>query len=214
MWQDILTSILTSSVITGIFVLILNKAIENKFDMKLEAYKDKLKFASDKELMQLTKDLDSKASEYSIKLSEVFKDQTRIIAEVFRNLLAFRGAIDAFTQTSSISDFDEKETALSCCLQALGTFNAHFTPNEIYIPSDTAEKIKQFAKSLRDIFIKHHIIDKMETSPKPPAMTEQRRGERIFKIYDEISAIEVQIEPLLKELKRDFQKILGIPIPK
>ena len=180
MWHDLLTSILTSSVITGIFVAILNKAIENKFEMKLEAYKDKLKSESEKELLQLTKDLELKTSEYSIKLSEVFKKQTDIIVEVFRNLLAFRGATEAFRVTSSISDLHEKESALSSCLQALNTFNAHFTSNEIYIPSDTAEKIKQFAKSLRDIFIKHHIIDKMETSPKPPAMTEQRRGERIL----------------------------------
>jgi hypothetical protein len=79
----------TSGAITGIFVFILNKAIENKFDMKLEAYKDKLKSESDKELMQLTNDLELKASERNIKLTGIFNRQSEIVAITHHNLIVF-----------------------------------------------------------------------------------------------------------------------------
>ena len=199
LWQQIAVAIITSGAITGLFQYILKTAIQHRFNT---------------ELLRMTKDLELKAQERNIKLAEVFKTQANVIETVFKNLLALRAATETFRMTSNLTPFQDREKALMDCITGLKNFENHFNPNEIYVPTEVAEKIKKFAKALRDIFINHHVIDQMEAHPKPTAMSERYMLERIDKVYQKVMEIELQIAPLLSELKKDFQQILGFPMSK
>jgi hypothetical protein len=201
LWQDILISILTSGTITGIFVAILNKAIENKFDMKLEAYKDKLKAESDKELLQLTKDLELKASERDIKLTKVFQTQAEVISKTYRLLLELQGA---YTNLKYDLRPDSRQPNADCFRAKVNECIAYYYPNAIYIPHRTGEKIGNFIQTLNTAKV-HLEFAYFDHSLN--LTTEQKQESR-----KEFDALDKSIPDLLGTLKGDFQQILGFPI--
>ena len=206
MWQEILTSVLTSSVITGIFVAILNKAIENKFDMKLEAYKDKLKFESDKEIMQLTKDLELKASERSIKLTRIFEKQAEAIIELYKQLIVLKRDINEVSETlASNPDWQSK---IARAMLTFDGFNRLCEDNRILLPFKSLESIEGVRKLLgtqlganlgRSMF-------KADAESEAPAFTVEDRLANT-KIRHEA---EKSIPDALNVLESDFKKVLGV----
>jgi hypothetical protein len=205
MWQDILTSILTSSVITGIFVVILNKAIENKFDMKLEAYKDKLKSESDKELMLLTKDLELKASERNIKLTEVITIQVKAIAELYGKILRFRraGAI------LLVAGDDEKEIILKkqeAYIEAYFGMKEYYEANRIYIPDKGTKLIDE---TLGTIWRAQSVSGRLDTHARLGSSKEA--VDSLEKLNSELQG---KVPKLLEALEAEFKDIIGVNVGK
>jgi hypothetical protein len=201
MWQDILTSFLTSGVITGIFVLILNKAIENKFEMKLEAYKDKLKSESDKELMQLTKDLELKASERSIKLAEVITIQVKALAELHQKLLEYKKAGDILVHSTDDPD-DVKSKKGRIYMDSYFKLRDCHDRNRIFIP-DTASKL--FDDTMGAIWKSQGIFGAIDTHMR--LGTPNKLINDLEKQYYELQK---QLPNLLKSLENEFKRIIGV----
>jgi hypothetical protein len=209
MWQDILTSILTSGAITGVFLSLINKAIKHKFDIKFEEYKQKLKSESDKELMQLTKDLDSKATERNIKLSEVFKTQADVITDIYRNLLELKDKTRYFVAVSGVSEDGQEQQTLQSWVDSRNKTIKHFEENEIYIRPATSEIIQILFFKLKATVLAQKSINTQQSS-----YATTNRDQRIVilnKIHQEIATYEKEIEELLKALKKDFHELLGFP---
>jgi hypothetical protein len=212
MWQDILASIATSGIITGLFVFILNKAIENKIDMKLEAYKDRLKSESARELLQLTKDLELKASERNIKLAQVFQTQADVVTTVYKQLLALQNATENLRGVAMVSEHPNKIELGDALGKANREFADYFFPNEIYLPKETANKIHKFALMLKRTLHDQYFASLLERHPSPNPASEPAREESIRRRYESLDKMEMEIPELLNSLKDDFQNILGVPI--
>jgi len=209
MWQDIQTSLITSGAITGIFVLILNKAIENKFDIKLEAYKDKLKSETDKELLQLTKDLELKASERNIKLTSTFDKQGEVIASVYKHLLALQNATEKMRGVTLTTEPQDEARLGDALGKANQDFVEHFFPNEIYLPNDVAALVHKFALALKATLHHQHftkVLEKRQTAN--PAIEES-----LTRRYEMLDKLEMEIPEVLTSLRIEFQKILGVKQP-
>lgn len=208
MWQDILTSILTSSAITGVFVFILNKAIENKFDMKLEAYKDKLKFESDKELTQLEKALELKASERNIKLTGIFDKQAETLIKLYKQLIILKRDLDVASCT--LTSNSEWQRNLAKAMLTFDEFNRLYEDNKILVPFKSIESID----GVRKIFgiqlganINRGILTTDAKSDSPAFTVENRLDNTEF-----LHAAEKAIPDTLTTLENDFRKVLGISI--
>jgi hypothetical protein len=190
MWQDIVTSLLTSGFITGIFVFILNKAIESKFDMKLESYKDKLKFESDKEMLQLTKDLELKASERNIKLTGSFEAQAKVVATIYQKLVCLHDIIRTSVIHTGSNPQISPENLREIWAERAKFYN-YFSINRIYLPNITETRIEEFEQTI--------FIEMMNFFSG--AKGAQAGG------YDKFIN---ETPKLLQQLKDDFHSILGL----
>lgn len=209
MWQDIITSVATSTLLTGIWVFILNKAIENKFDMQLEAYKDKLKSESDKELLQLTKDLELKASEQNIKLTTLFQKQADVIAEVYTKLLPVLDAAEDFTKLLDDSDKQKKMDGIYVFNQKAKAFFEYYTTNKIYLPRETRDQINTLVGTIGRV-VGYHYRSESLSRMQPLTEAGQVALDQMIK-----KGMELQdnISPLLEKLENDLQQILGLAKP-
>jgi hypothetical protein len=211
MLQDILASILTSSVITGIFVVILNKAIENKFDMKLEAYKDKLKAESDKELLQLTKDLELKASERNIKLTEIFTKQANVVVETYSYIVTTEHLVElahGLLRYLNHETHDHLSQLSGINKTAHDVFQKSFKVNRIYLPKHTAKQMDSYLATISELLSKSSLIAGLTPIAKANNWQSQ-----IDELHAEVQQLEKEIPVLLETLEDDFQRILGFPMP-
>jgi hypothetical protein len=221
---EIITSLLTSSLITSVFVFFLNKAIENKFDMKLEAYKDKLKSESDRELMQLTKDLELKATERSIKLARVFEHQADTIANTYEKLLWLLNLVQDYSELTEKLEEPTKKEKLAEVQTAFKDFQNFYLPKKIYLPSGTALKIKDVSIALADLIGNKRMADINRgfiainpnsgitlTLPDAPE-TKLTLEEAVAKFDKGIEELKIKIPTLLAAIEDDFQDIFGLKI--
>jgi len=188
MWREILTSILTSGIITGIFIFIINKWVEYSFDTKLEAYKDKLESAS---------------SERNIKLTRVFEDQASTIAQIYANLVVIINSLQNYTTLFEIPDQPTKEKRRKQVAEDIDIFLRHYKPRRIYLPITTQKTIEQFLQKLYATTNDHtyEVVYQIDVNNKMPDY------ETLMKAFNYLNG---ECNETLKNLDAEFKKILGM----
>lgn len=206
MWQDILASILTSGSITGIFILIINKAIENKFDMKLEAYKDKLKYESDTELLNLKSKLEMTAKEREIKFGGVFPSQREVIENTYAKIVILAETLESFGIGLFGSSVAEKSKLLH---DVFNEFCLYYYPKAIYLPERTAKSVGSLVFAC-DVLARHYrAIDEAHLSVGANPYSDHNQT-----TYNELLAKCPELEKSFGDFHiaviHEFQRVLGV----
>ncbi len=189
MWQQILTAIITSGIITGLFQLILKLGIEHKFNLAL---------------LEATKDLELKASEHTIKLTNIFQKQAETVIVIYQKLVPLYEAIYASILFRKNRNAPPDSSDLEHVNEMRRDFYEFFKLNKIYLPRETALKISGFEQTLSREKISFDAY--MEELPTG----HPERAKRQMETYDRFSK---EIPDYLKSLEDDLQNLLGFPMP-
>jgi hypothetical protein len=189
MWQQILTAIITSGIITGLFQLILKLGIEHKFNLAL---------------LEATKDLELRASEHTIKLTNIFQKQAETVITIYQKLVPLYEAIYASILLRKDRNAPPDLKDLEYVNEMRRDFYQFFKLTKIYLPRETALKISGFEQTLSREKLTFDAY--MEELPKG----HPDRPKRQMETYDKFSK---EIPDYLKSLEDDLQNLLGFPMP-
>lgn len=211
MLQDIITTILTSGTVTGIFLAIIKRGIDYRFEKELATYKEKIKLESAAEIEKLKSQLEITATERSIKLTKIFEKQADVIAITYQMFLGLLDASNDFAEwlrnnRPNKGTFFERLKLFNSLEKAIKTIQSYLPQNEIYLPKSTSRKIYQLAICVGCEMAQYDLTEE--------AIKDASTGKIDKKIVDEqmkrLTLCNNDTAIVIGELKEDFQKILGI----
>jgi len=198
-----LVAYLAKQIFEASIVKRITAAIQFDFDTKLEAYKDKLKSQSEIEIAKLKADLDVAVSERNFRFTHVFGKTAETIAETYKRLIVILDAAKRCTELRPIStDLLVYGTQYANELKEFAEF---FKPNSIYLPPETADKVRVFSDTLRQSLLDY-------TNASIAAAIHDSDKVHDEKLYAAYVKATVEVPKLLESLGNDFQTLLGIPI--
>jgi len=84
-------------------------------------------------------------------------------------------------------------------------FADYYVPNKIYIPKGTADKIRQFSKSLMSLASTFAVGQSMQKAQLRNVQSLDANGRKFLTLVE-------TVPQLLSSLEDDFQSILGFPV--
>lgn len=190
--MEITEIILTSALVNGVFVLIIQSWIKNTFAKELETHRDNLS--------RLT-------AQNNFRFSHVFVKTEETIADIYRKLLAVLDASEDATNLLPPPTPEQNVQRIQKLQIASDNFYEAYRPNKIYIPKKTAKRIQEFYYQISDI-VRKHLRAEMIVNTPPTASREHL----LKKFNTEITKLKNEVPSLLSALEDDFQVILGFPI--
>jgi hypothetical protein len=204
--QTILTSLFASLGLNGILIAIFQKYIstrlDHKYARKLEEHKARLKYESDTEIERLKSALQIAAAERNVRHSWVFEETAKTIATTYSKLLAMKEAADEYTSLMEPTGQMRQERAEKY-KELTQDFLKYYLPNKIYIPKDTAEKIRIFHNTLHAGVLRYSMA-------MAESGSQYRNPDTYGKLFTDFFKISDEVPKLLEALEDDFQKIFGI----
>ena len=204
MQEIIITALTTSTGTGGIFFLIFKIWFEKACTKQLETHKSKLSRDNELEIASFKHKLELAAAERHVQYSRVFEKTADIIAETYGKLLALKDAADDYTQPMEPSDSSRQELA-KVYKQKAQDFLQYFSPKKIYIPKETADKIRVFHNTLHRATIQYSMALAVSNSPT-------REPAKYGKLFDDFFKSSDEVPKLLELLEDDFQKLLGFRV--
>jgi hypothetical protein len=204
-----LISILSVTVWTSVLAIVgvlgrewilkqLETYIQSKYDRELEAYKDKLKLESDKEIERLKSQLQITAAERSIKLTRVFEDQANVIAQTYSKLVETIMATATSTLTPST-----QSSIIDTIGAKINAFKAYYHPHKLYLPKHIQTSIDKF------LLDTHYGLDALIRDWRQNS-TLQNPAVASDKWASTFSIILVDCQKIHEQLDDDFKRILGL----
>ena len=198
--MDIVTIILTSALVNGLFVLIIQSWIKNTFAKDLETHKGKLAHESEIAAIKLNAQLQIA----NVRFSHIFSKQAEVIVQTYQNLLPLLDATEDYTALIQSSDTKEINVKLKALNLASDNFFAFYRPNKIYLPKTTVQMLTKFLDIIVSIIRKHTMLESMIS------LHSQFMGEKTERYGNEIDELKASVTPLLLELENEFQTVLGV----
>lgn len=179
-------------------------SIQHEYNQKLETHKAQLRSQSEIELARLKAQLEIAAGERNVQYSRVFEKTAEIIAETYGKLLALKDAADDYTQLMDPSDPSRQELR-EAYRQKTQDFLKYFLPKKIYLPKETAEKIRVFSNTVHSATMQFSMAIAVGRG-------QTRDPETYGKLFDKFFKSSEEVPKLLAMLEDDFQKLLGFGI--
>ena len=176
--------------------------LERQNAEKLESYKNTLNHQSEIALAKLTAELGLKASEKNIKLTTLFEKQAEVVATTYKYLAELHRTLELIILNRSKADVEVGEALSKQLDDSKRNFNKYFLEHKLYIPSETAEAVLDFAHKVTDTKRQLDLYDKKPAQYENAAL-----------LLDLYSSLNGEIPRLLELLENEFRNILGLSIP-
>lgn len=204
--QTVLVSLGASVGLNALLVWLLQTLISNRlkheYDRRLEDHKAKLKYESDTETERLKSSLQIAAAERNVRHSHVFEETAKTITTTYAKLLAMKDAADDYTGLMQPTSQMQQERAEKY-KELTQDFLKYYLPNKIYIPKDTAEKIRMFHNTLHAGVLRYSMA-------MAESRSQYRNPDSYGKLFNDFFKISDEVPKLLEALEDDFQKIFGL----
>jgi len=211
--QDVITILSSSAIATalsGVLVFLarnwiserLKASIQHEYDQKLETHKAQLKSQTEAEIIRLKAQLEIAAAERNVQYSRIFEKTAEVIAQTYEKLLALSQAAEDYTQLLERRDDPSRKQLAENFRQTSIAFLEYFPPKKIYLPKETAEKIRVLSNTM-------HRATRQFSMALAVGRGQTREPETYDKLLDEFFKSSDQIPKLLELLEDDFQKLLG-----
>jgi hypothetical protein len=180
-------------------------AIQHEYNEKLETHKAQLRSQTDTEIVRLKAQLEVAAAERSFRYSHVVEKVADAIAATHKALVDLKNVIVAYTLFLEGQQDDKKRELTNAVEQTRTEFETLFQKNRLYIPRDTAEKIRALVQALSAYQRKYgYLVAAEKSGAKNLAVLEH--------VGDNVTKLMCDIQNLLTALEDDFQRLLGFPI--
>lgn len=180
----------------------LKSAIQHEYDCKLEVYKSQIKSESDVTLERIKNALKAAADSKAIRLGKTFERVAESIATTYEKLVVFMDSVEDYMKMMEWpSDLPKKERR-----KIVGTryqeFLEYYRPRRIFFIRNTADKIDNIHKKLSRVAVDFMV--RVEGDGE----FQSREDPKVWSDLNSFLAKEVP--PLLQELERELQSVLGI----
>ena len=182
---EIISSVLTSAVVSGLATFFIQEWFKSKLQTKHE-----LEIANFKHKLELA------ASERQIRYSRVFDDTAKTIATTYAQLLEFREVVLELTHTTLPMEDPNVQKLLTDAQQKKEAFLKCFPPNKLYVPKSTAKRIMDFHMLLYSSTVAFTLAKSMHDAER----------------LKDLHALHEETKILLGLLEDDFQRLLGFTI--
>ena len=195
--QDVITILSSSAIATalsGVVVFLarnwiserLKASIQHEYDQKLETHKAQLKSQTEAEIVRLKAQLEIAAAERNVQYSRVFEKTAEVIAQTYQKLLELSQAADAYTQLLEPSDDPSRKELAQAFQQKAREFLDYFQPKKIYLPKETAERIRALSNALYRATMQFSMALAVGRGQTREPETYGRAVDEFFKSSDEI----------------------------
>lgn len=148
---SIVTSIGTSGVtLAAVFVARnwITERLKRSNATKLEQYKAELRSSNDVHLERLKADLRVESVRYDVQFRHLHAKKADAIAAVYANLRELEQAVRAYTAALERAADGSRDERLRAVKRASDAFQAHFVPNQIYLPPRTADTVRELHRQI------------------------------------------------------------------
>jgi len=193
--MDIATIILTSALINGLFVLIIQSWIKNTFAKELETHKAQLQ---------------AEVAERSIKQTRTFDDQANAVATIYEKLLQLSTRSKQLSSAIGSNNYEQIKLCWTAYNQAKKEFAEYYYPKAIYINNNTGDIISQYIYKLDAMF--------KLTKDRTSVIFEPSNNPNVKKELEQVGistdALDKNTAEILHLIYMDFQKLLGLEYKK
>lgn len=209
MWlQMIVAAVPTSAAVAAALVWLtqnfiserLKNAIKHEYDAKLEIHKAQLQIVNLHSVEQLKSDLGRAAYEHQIRFSRLHEKTAAVIAETYEKLVNLDRAIRSYTKplTSEVDGpLAERREKLN---DAFADFYRHFLPRQIFLPKETAVRVRKFAEEVFDTA--QNFADYIEDGVIP--------GEKHTTWSATVTKVRGELKEFLDLIEEEFRQRLGV----
>lgn len=171
----------------------------------VEQYRSKLQNAHDVEMEKLRNDLRLRSIEHEIRFRSIHERQAEALSGTYSRLYSLHRAVSSYVHFLDWSNGPSKEEKLKAVADTHEEFRSFFFPQKIFFPRSTGERVKSMADKcaeIANVFTRGQRREQMATrSPQ------QDDGDYWDKAYE---MMKDEVPPLLEQLERDFQRLLGV----
>jgi hypothetical protein len=182
--EDILKSIVTAFLTSGLFTGLVQLWFKNDMDKKLSAFKY---------------DLDKKLSDHRIRFERLHEKRIEIIAGTYARLRTLHYRVKKLVSIFQDVDDPSRNEWQKSAREAFVEFRDYFEPQQIFLPKETADQIHEVHGMLRAAFVRYELsVSEGQGSPGIAVLAQA---------FDNISR---KIPPLYESLEKEFRKLLGL----
>jgi hypothetical protein len=140
----------------------------------------------------------------NLRFQHIFQKQADAILQTYTDLLPLVYATEDLTKLMNSSEKDEVLARIQTLNEASSTFYKAYLPNRIFMPDETKQRLSDFLLTIEAIIRKHNMLESMI------ALQSKNMGDKIDRYGKELDDLKESITPMMKELEKDFQTILGL----
>lgn len=180
----------------------ITNSIKHEYDKELETHKADLKRDYDVQIEKLKAEI----AEKNFRFSHTFERTADAIATTYAKLIAVKDAADGYTSLMEPTGQERQKRAENYS-QLTQDFLTYFLPKKIYIPKETADKIRIFHNTMHAAVLQYNMA-------MAESRSQTRHPDSYGKLFDNFFKTSDAVPKLLGLLEDDFQKLLGFPIEK
>lgn len=197
-WQTILLSFGGNAALLAVLGLLGKSLLEKLITRDTIHFEAKLKATSDAAIERLKSDLQLRTIEYQVRFSRLHEKSAETIAETYALLRRYLFAVADYVKVFEPAGDKTKNERREILNNALMEFRNYFGPRQIFLPKESAKKVKELDEKLFSA-AQHfaRTIDGKETTAS---------SEDWLRAFDSINK---DIPPVLDLLEDEFRKLLG-----
>jgi hypothetical protein len=197
-WETFASQFGIAALLLGAVVWLSKIIITTWIGKEFEAYKQKLAYENEMNLEKMRYDFQRAAIEHEVKYRSIHEKQAEIIGETYEKLQDLYSKEESYTAVLESGGEPTKEEKRRQLIESNDKFRFYFFPKQIYFPSETRNKVKEFYRGITE---KSEIFTLSRQGDIPPT--------EYFKFHKKFTE---EIRPLFTLLEDDFQKLLGVPL--
>jgi len=196
-WQTILLAFGGNAALLAVLGWLGKSLLEKTLARDSQRLEYELKAKADSAIEQLRSQLQLQAIEHQIRFSSLHEKSAETIAEVYARLQKYLYAVADYVKVFELVGEKPKSERREEAQAAIAAFREYFLPRQIFIPKETAERIRAFDRKLLEAA--RHFANRIEGK-------EQSTTEDWIKTFETVIK---EAPPILEELEDEFRKLLG-----
>ncbi|MDO9462348.1 MAG: hypothetical protein Q7J61_00915 [Deltaproteobacteria bacterium] len=197
-WQTILLAFGGNAALIAVLGLLGKSLLEKVIVRDAKRFELELKATCDATIERLKSELQLRTIEHQVKFSRLHEKSAETIAETYALLRKYLIAVADYVKIFEPAGDKPKSERREAVNEALKAFRDYFEPRQIFLPKDTAGKVRQLDEKLLEAA--KHFARKIEGRETTAT------AEDWMKAFDTVNK---EIPPVLELLEDDFRRILG-----
>lgn len=208
------TALVSSSVVGGLIVFVLHKAISRVFDKDLERFKGDLqrekaaheahlKAVNEQELESFKDRLRQAALEHEVRFTRLHEKQAEVTEALYKKLAQAERCFVSLINPMQLAGEPDRQSKLKSAQDAGNEFVTFFDENRIYFDESLCRGIEQFNNESYSAFVEFFVFVAREDRGIDPKMQQ----ERWTAAWDKVKG---DLPPIRLEIEKSFRSMLGV----
>lgn len=204
MWLEVFRQLGVFTIAVAVIGWLGRTIIVHWLDKDVTNYRSNLQNTHDIEMERFRNDLRIRSIEHEIRFRSIHERQAKVLAGTYSRLYEVHKAVASYVAIFEQPNEPPKEEKLKIVADAYENFRSFFYPRKIFFPKTTGDQAMAVANKFSEIANLFTFGERRERSARPPLPEGDDHWSKTMNMMrDEIS-------PLLEQLERDFQRLLGV----